>query len=115
MGYYLDVTTKTGLPNFNCVGGKFFGYLEDYEFENCESVKFLKTVPYYDIEDLELLNVWWSCYHFQLTREDAIKFLTYMREDIIKIKGKIYVSSLNAAIMTIEELPFATPIYFEMG
>lgn len=115
MGYYLDVRTKTGLPNLNCVGGKFFGYLDDDEFAKCESVKYLKTVPYYDVDDLEMLNVWWSCYRFYLLRNEAIKFLTYLREDVLLIKGQAYVPSVNAAIMTVQGLPNGTPIYFEMG
>lgn len=118
MGYYLDMTAKTlGKREVYecCIGGKFFGYLDDDEFEKCQSVKYLTSVSYYDKVELELLNVWWSNYSFMLKKPEAVKFLQYYSEDVAQFKSVDFVDSVTAAIEAIKPLPDDTEIYFEMG
>lgn len=85
MGYYLNIDE----PDLGSVGislgGKFFGYLDDKDFESCMSYQFIKRILG---EDAELLNVWWSCYSFKLKLTDAITFLNLYRKDFEQIDGR---------------------------
>lgn len=86
MGYYLNIDKPDLGSDGVCLGGKFFGYLYDGDFKGCRSYKFLKTIL---DDNVELLNVWWSCYSFTLKLEDAITFLNLYSEDYERLKGQV--------------------------
>lgn len=110
MGYYLNID-KPDLGSLSvCLGGKFFGYLDDEDFESCLSYQFLKRIFG---EDAELLNVWWSCYSFELKLTDAIKFLSLYRKDFERIDGR-YASDVEAVIHILHNLA-PEVVQFGMG
>ena len=88
MGYYLDMTYPETGPELGyagtCLGGKFFGYLEDEEFANCISYCYLSGIK----DDADMLNVFWSCYHFTLTKPQAVKFLSLYAYDLKRLKSE---------------------------
>lgn len=110
MGYYLDII-KPDLGNSGiCLGGKFFGYLDDDEFESCESYQFLQSLR---IDDIELLNVWYSCFRFDLALADALKFLSLYRRDFHRIE-KRNAFGVQATILELKRIK-PERVYFEMG
>lgn len=94
MEYYLHINEPDIGAMGLCIGGKFFGYLSDEEFRSCRSVQFLAQI---DPEDIELLNIGWSCYSFVLTKCDALKFLKLYAADVRRIKGKEFSKGILSA------------------
>ena len=88
MGYYLDIMYPEIGPELayagSCLGGKFFGYLENEEFDDCASYKYLAAIK----EDADMLNVFWSCYGFTLTKPEAVKFLSLYAYDLKRMKSE---------------------------
>ena len=82
MGYYLGIDQPV---NLGVIGGKFFGYLEDDEFESCLSYQYLKKL---DLEDVDMLNIFWSNYSFELTPPQAIIFLRLYKQDFERIEKR---------------------------
>lgn len=102
MGYYLDMKTKEN-RRFNDLGGKFFGYLEDEEFKDCVSAKFVAAI---DIETYELLNVFWACVSFELNSIGAELFLKLYREDVLRFKKNPDLVSLDESIEYVRSEPY---------
>lgn len=110
MGYYLNMTGKSEDVSFDCLGGKFYGYL-DVVFDKCVSAKFLAAV---DMDSYELLNVCWSCVSFELNSVGAEIFLTLYKNDVEKFKENPYLESIDEALEYIRTHEFQ--IYeFSMG
>lgn len=111
MGYYLSIDyPELGHEGID-IGGKFFGYLDDAEFENCWSYQYLKG----KVEEPELLNVFWCGYSFHLTKQQAIAFLRYYAHDVKKYKSEEYTHSIWAARSALYLLDFKGKVKFVMG
>lgn len=110
MGYYLNIDKPDLGSDGVCLGGKFFGYLDDEDFESCLSYQFLKRILG---EDAELLNVWWSCYSFELKLTDAIIFLNLYRRDFYRIEGRS-ARGIKSVIHLLHEI-VPEVVRFEMG
>lgn len=96
MGYYLDMKVKNEDLSFVCLGGKFFGYLDDDEYSQCSSAKFIAACC--GQEDYDFLNVAWSCESFELNSYAAEIFLNLYVADLEKFKEHAYVDTLYEAI-----------------
>lgn len=110
MGYYLNIDKPDLGSDGVCLGGKFFGYLDNEDFESCLSYQFLKRILG---EDAELLNVWWSCYSFELKLTDAIIFLNMYRRDFYRIEGRA-AHGIKAVIHLLHEIA-PEAVQFGMG
>lgn len=111
MGYYLSIVyPDLGIESID-MGGKFFGYLDDEEFENCWSYQYLKG----KVKEPELLNVFWLRYSFELTKQQAIAFLRYYAHDVKKYKGEGFEHDIWAARSDLYLLDFKGKVKFSMG
>ena len=111
MGYYLSIDyPDLGLEGVS-IGGKFFGYLDDAEFEECWSYQYLQG----KVEEPELLNVAWSCYSFELTKQEAIAFLRYYANDVRKHKGEAFTRNIYALRSDLYLMDFEGKVKFSMG
>lgn len=114
MGYTLYIDD----PNIGSfgrhIGGKFFGYLDDDEFNKCKSAQFLRRILG---DEADLLNVWWSCYGFVLDKVKALQFLALYAIDVKLIKGEEYVEEILAArrALYMHNLGEAEQVKFSMG
>ena len=111
MGYYLSIDYPDLGLDAVCIGGKFFGYLDDAEFEDCWSYQYLKTI----VEDAELLNVAWSCYSFELTKQQALAFLYYYAQDVRRYKGAEFAENIWASRFDLYMMRFDDKVKFSMG
>lgn len=111
MGYYLSIDYPDLGLDAVCIGGKFFGYLDVAEFENCWSYQYLKG----KVEDAGLLNVWFSCYSFELTKQQAIAFLRYYAHDVKKYKGEEFTHNIWDVRASLYLLDFEGKVKFSMG
>lgn len=111
MGYYLSIDYPELGVDAVCIGGKFFGYLDDAEFEDCWSYQYLKG----KVEYAELLNVFWSCYSFELTKLQAIAFLRYYARDVEKYKSKEFTRTIWRIRSALYLLDFNGNVKFSMG
>lgn len=103
MGYYLEMENKRENKRFNDLGGKFFGYLEDEEYKECVSAKFVAAI---DIETYAMLNVFWACVSFELNSIAAELFLKLYREDVLRFKQNPDLVSLDKAIEYVRTEPY---------
>ena len=108
VGYYLGLKIDNEWIEPE-IGGKFFGYLDNDEFESCYSYQFIKNKVY----DADLLNVWWSCFEFNLSCQDAIKFLALYEKDYRRIKDNTWIGCKGLMFM-LHLVPDKT-ITFSMG
>ena len=111
MGYYLSIDYPDLGFEGTCIGGKFFGYLENAEFTDCWSYQYLKHI----LEEPELLNIAWSCYSFELTKQQAIAFLRYYANDVKKYKGEEHTHDIWAVRSDLYLMDFVGKVKFSMG
>lgn len=112
MGYYLSIDyPKLGYKGIG-IGGKFFGYLDDAEFEDCWSYRYLKREK---VEDAELLNVAWSCYSFELTKVQALVFLACYERDVKQYKSVDFTYDIRESRFNLYQMDFKGKVKFSMG
>lgn len=111
MGYYLSIDYPDLGFEGTCLGGKFFGYLEDDVFKDCWSYQYLTHI----LEEPELLNVWFCCYSFELTKQQAIAFLRYYAHDVKIYKGEKFTHDIWASRSDLYLMDFEGKVKFSMG
>ena len=110
MGYYLNID----YPELeHCsLGHKFYGYLSEDELKKCWSYQYLEN-RLHD-PDINLLNVWWSNYAFELPLLSALIFLRLFARDAHVVDGQDIYEEINGVI---EQLHIINPeiVRFSMG